>query len=59
MAKIIPDRTVATVYGYFWKHQFRKNAEVKQLGPQLALGWMTFQGLDVDAVAKNYENGLH
>ena len=24
--------------------------EVKQLGPRLALGWVTIQGLDVDAV---------
>ena len=27
--------------------------EVKQLGPWLALGWVTIQGLDVDAVATN------
>ena len=31
----------------------RKNTEVKQLGPRLALGWVTIQGLDVDAVATN------
>ena len=31
----------------------RKNTEVKQLGPQLALGWVTIKGLDVDAVATN------
>ena len=30
-----------------------QNMEVKQLGPQLTLGWVTIQGLDVDAVAKN------
>ena len=30
-----------------------KNTEVKQLGPQLALGWATIQGLDVDAVVTN------
>ena len=30
-----------------------KNTEVKQLGPRLALGWVTIQGLDVDAVATN------
>ena len=27
-----------------------KNTEAKQLGPRLALGWLTIQGLDVDAV---------
>ena len=30
-----------------------KNTEVKQLGPQLALGWVTIEGLDVDAVVTN------
>ena len=30
-----------------------KNTEVKQLGPWSALGWVTIQGLDVDAVATN------
>ena len=37
-----------------WKHQLpRKNTEVKQQGPRIALKWMTIQGLDVDAVASN------
>ena len=27
--------------------------EVKQLGPRLALGWVTIHGLDVDTVATN------
>ena len=27
--------------------------EVKQLGPRLALGWVTIQGLDMDTVATN------
>ena len=37
-----------------WKHQLpRKNTEVKQQGPRIALKWMTIQGLDVDAVATN------
>ena len=31
----------------------RKNTEAKQLGPQLALGWVTIKGFDVDAVATN------
>ena len=31
----------------------RKHTEVKQLGPGLALGWVTIQVLDVDAVATN------
>ena len=31
----------------------RKNTEVKQYGPRLAFGWVTIQGLDVDAVATN------
>ena len=30
-----------------WKHQFYKNPKVKQLGPQLALGWVTIHGLNV------------
>ena len=29
----------------------RKITEVKQLRPRLALGWVTIQGLEVDAVA--------
>ena len=32
----------------------RKITKFKQLGPQLALGWVTIQGLDVDAVAYKY-----
>ena len=28
----------------------RKNSEVKQLGPRLALGWVTIQGMDMDAL---------
>ena len=43
-------------YSYIpsWKHlSSRKNTEIKQLGPWLALGWATMQGLDVDAVATN------
>ena len=35
------------------KTSSHKITEVKQLGPRLALGWVTFQGLDVDAVDKN------
>ena len=31
----------------------RKNTEVQQLGPRLALGWVTIQGLDVNAVDTN------
>ena len=31
-----------------------KNTEVKQLVPRSALGWVTIQGLDVDAVDTNY-----
>ena len=31
----------------------RKMTEVQQLGPRLALEWVTIQGLDVDAVATN------
>ena len=35
-----------------WKHHgSRKITEVKQLRPRLALGWVTIQGLEVDAVA--------
>ena len=34
-----------------WKHHgSRTNTDVTQLGPWLALGWMTIQGFDVDAV---------
>ena len=32
---------------------YSKNTEGKQFGPWLALGWVTIQGLDVDAVATN------
>ena len=31
----------------------RKNTEVQQLWPRLSLGWVTIQGLEVDAVATN------
>ena len=35
-------------------HQlYRKKTKVKQLGPRLAFGWVTIQGVDVDAVATN------
>ena len=37
-----------------WKHHgSRKITAVKPLGPRLAFGWVTIQGLDVDAVATN------
>ena len=29
-----------------------KNTEDQQLGPQLALGWVTIQGIAVDAVVQ-------
>ena len=31
-----------------------KNTEDQQLGPQLALGWVTIQGIAVDAVYSSY-----
>ena len=36
-----------------WNTSSRKNTEVKQLGPRLALEWVAIQGLDMDAVATN------
>ena len=34
------------------KRKYRRYLDIKILGPRLALGWVTIQGLDVDAVAK-------
>ena len=33
-----------------WKHRSRKISEVMQLGPQVALGWVTILGLAVNAI---------
>ena len=52
-------------YLHIGNTSFRKITDVKQLGPRLALGWVTIQGLEVDAVCigtnnvKSQKRGLH
>ena len=42
-----------------WKPSSRRNSKVMHLGPWLALGWVTIQGFDVDAVAANTVKSPH